>query len=444
MSFTLTVGEVARTLNISKQRVYQLINNESLAAEKIGNMWLIDSQSVNRRIAVAPKAGRPSQLNKNTLCNKYTLMNGSYEVLDFCYDARTQAFVEATDIWDASRAPLGLISPRGKHVSKDALSYWWQHRCIPKTRNGISAKLTELGIDATYQIPFESFGLSLSDQYWIRPQSMNITWENINFFDNPFEGVGTSADWLSEVGLQSPDNTSEGELPKCWICDGDTRILLKGGSVLGQEPYNEVIASKLYQCLLEPDDYIEYQLINRSQDTVCSCKTFVNSREEYIPAYYVRQIKRKANHHSDYQHYLECCAYLGVDKAEQALAKMIVCDDIMGNFDRHWRNFGLIRNIDTLEYRIAPLFDTGNSLWCNVPEKILSTGDFSFTTKPFYEEANRQLRLVNDYTWFNPDALQGFAQDAAAILRQNSALVSRADLIEQGIQYRIDRITRML
>lgn len=444
MAFTLTVEEAAHTLNISKQRVYQLINSESLAAEKIGNMWLIDFQSVQKRIDATPKAGRPATSSKRKQCDTYTLMNGPYEVLDFRYDTDAQVFVDATNIWDPTRAPLGLISPRGKHVSKDALSYWWKHRCIPKTRNGINAKLTELGIEATYQLPFESFGLSLSDQYWIRPQGMNIAWEDINFFDNAFNDVAESSDWLGEVGLQSPDNTSEGELPKCWICDGDARILLKGGSALGQEPYNEVIASNLYQRLLEQNDYVEYQLIGRSQDTVCSCKTFIHSREEYIPAYYVRQIKRKANHHSDYQHYLECCASLGIDEAERALAKMIACDDILGNFDRHWRNFGLIRNIDTLQYRVAPLFDTGNSLWCNVSEKVLSAGNFSFATKPFYEDANRQLRLVNDYTWFDPNALQGFAQEAADILRQNSAIASRADLIREGIQYRIDRIERML
>ncbi len=24
---------------------------------------------------------------------------------------------------------------------------------------------------------------------------------------------------------------------------------------------------------------------------------------------------------------------------------MIVCDDIIANYDRHWRNFGLVRNV---------------------------------------------------------------------------------------------------
>ena len=136
---------------------------------------------------------------------------------------------------------------------------------------------------------------------------------------------------------------------------------MKGGSVLNQEPFNEAAASALYSRLLAPDEYVKYRLESRAGGAVCICENFVGSTEEYIPSYYVRQTMRQPNHRNDYQHYLECCSALDAERVEIALSKMIVCDDILGNSDRHWRNFGLVRDVETLRYRIAPLFDTGAS-----------------------------------------------------------------------------------
>ena len=204
-------------------------------------------------------------------------MNRTHEVLSFRYDEAAGAFVDAGDIVDPARAPLGMISPRGRKVSKDALSFWWKHRCIPGTREGIDAKLAELGVDSPARIPFKSLGLSLSDQYWIRPENCEIAWEDVNYFDNDFCEMRSGRGWLDGVGLDSPDNTSEGELPKKWVCDGAKRLLVKGGSVLNQEPFNEAAASALYSRLLAPDEYVKYRLESRAGGAVCICENFVGS-----------------------------------------------------------------------------------------------------------------------------------------------------------------------
>lgn len=445
MAFDLTIGEAAARLGVGRPRVYQLVENGTLSAEKVGGIWFVDSASVEARLREQPSVGRPPKQPRKrpSLCT-YTLMNRTYEVLSFRYDSDSGTFLDADCIYDPDRAPLGLVSPRGAKASAEALSFWWRHRAIPASRAGIDAKLAELGIEAPYQIPFKSLGLSLSDQYWVRPEGSEIRWEDVNFFDNDFPAMRAGRRWLEGVGLESPDNTSEGELPKKWICEQEKRVLVKGGSVLNQEPYNEAVATALFARLLEPHDYVPYRLQNSGGVAVCLCEDFVGSCEEYIPAYYVRKVQRQPNHRNDYQHYLECCAALGVEDVERALAKMIVCDDILGNADRHWRNFGLVRNVETLEYRIAPLFDSGGSLWCTVPTAQLKAGDFSFATKPFYEDANRQLRLVNDYSWFDAAALKGFADEAVEILSDNPAIEDRIEFLGAAVQARIDRIVRML
>ena len=196
---------------------------------------------------------------------------------------------------------------------------------------------------------------------------------------------------MADVGLDSPDNTSDGVLSKRWVCRNGERCLLKGGTLLDQEPYNEVIATELFSRLLSEDDYVPYTLIEWGGAPVSSCPNFVGPTEEFIPAYYVNEVLPSAPHRDSYRHYVECCAALGVEGIETALGKMILCDDIMANTDRHWRNFGLIRDVETLEYRTAPLFDTGSSLWCRVPTRELAYTPFVVDMRPFYEDADRQL-----------------------------------------------------
>lgn len=439
MAFEYTVRQCADKLGVSQQRIYQLINDGLLPAERIAGRYFIDEYAVEARIAAAPLAGRPSK-KMDEVPEPYTLMNREHEVFDFVYDAASDEFIEVVKVIDPKRAPLAIMSPQGKRASLSALTYWWKHRSIPTSRKGIDAKLRELGLSNPSRIPFNSLGLSLSDQYWIRPKGSDIDWGSVNFFNNPFSDM-SMGDWLDQVGLDSPDNTSEGQLSKRWVHRNGAPILMKGGTANGQEPYNEVVATNLHERLLLPEDHVPYSLDQLpSGEVVSVCGSFLTDVEEYIPAYYVMKTRAKAGHHDAYQHYVECCSRLGVEGVERSLAKMIVTDDILGNTDRHLRNFGLIRNVETLEYRAAPIFDTGNSLLCDKPDSILDGDDVSFETKPFSQDPNQQLRLVNDYSWFDPDALEGFADDVEDILGRNAALKERIPHIRRHVEQRIARL----
>lgn len=436
--FDMTTTEAAEKLGVSKTRVLQLIKNGSIGAEKIGNVWLVDRQSVENRASAKLRAGRPP---RHTFADepRFMLMNRDHEVLSFRFDSSTGEFFDADEIVDASRAPLSIMSPRGTSASKEALTSWWKHRTIPKTRVGIEQKLAELGIAETYDLPFRSMGLSLSDQYWVRPYESAIAWKDVNFYENSFAEAETQ-EWLADVGLDSPDNTSDGMLSKRWIaCNGVFR-LLKGGTFLEQEPFNEVIASNLCSRIMDAKDYVPYKLETWNESWVSSCPCFVAPDEEFIPAFYVNELLPRQQHRNEHRHYLECCAALGVEDAEEAVSKMIVCDTIMANTDRHWRNFGLIRNVETLEYRVAPIFDTGTSLWCDLPTRQLEFASFDFRTKPFSEDSNRQLRMVDDASWLDLDALQGFSEWACDLLDRNIAMQGRVDFIFEGLEKNIDRV----
>lgn len=375
----------------------------------------------------------------------YTLMNRTHPVLRFRYEASTGTFLTAGEVIDAARAPVGVLAHHASSVNVRALGMWWRYRSIPRFREGISEKLDELGFQSTHQIPFRSLGLSLADQYWVRPDGVDVAWEDINYFHNDFGLADVGAGWLEGVGGSTPNNTLEGELPKLWLCKDGRRVLVKGGGLTGnQQPYNELAATALFRRLLEPGEYVSYELEDRGGRAVSVCEAFVADDEELVCAQNVMLAAHRPFLRSEYHHYLACCQKLGGLDARRALAKMIVCDFILANTDRHWRNFGLVRNVETLEWRIAPLFDTGTSLWCTASVERMVAGDWHSTAKPFHDEPDRQLRMVHDFSWLDPRALDGFPDEVAEILSANPEMAPRVDAVRSAVRDRIAKVLRRL
>ena len=129
----------------------------------------------------------------------------------------------------------------------------------PARTHWASSLLAEAAVDVPDELVQRNLGLSLSDQYWIRPQDSGLAWEDINFFNNAFDDVSlTIAPFAPEgkAAAAKPDNTSDGNLQKYWTCEGDRRILHKAGAHLNQEPYNELVATVLHRRILNACDYV--------------------------------------------------------------------------------------------------------------------------------------------------------------------------------------------
>ena len=437
MGYDLTVKDTATRLGISVQAVHKRIASGTLEAHKTNGRWLIDSGSVEKGLERVPKAGRPRK------GKDYTLMNGNYPVMRFSFDERDQSFIPR-EVIDANRAPIGTVTRTGAG-SASGLRRWWEHRSIPDGRRGLDRKLTELGLEEPMLIPFRNLGLSLSDQYWIVPAGEDLDWAQVNYFQNDFGNESRRWDeWLSEVGLSSPDNTSEGALPKKWICEGGRRTLLKGHIPwTDQQVFNESVATALHSRLLEPGEYVAYETRTvEGLGIVAACPCFIEADEEYVPANLIFETDRARKKESTYDALVRQASNLGIPKSEATMriAKMIVCDSLIANTDRHLRNFGFIRNIDTLEWRFAPLFDSGNSLWYDKDEGQVAQGDYTFVSRPFEASPNRQLMLTAESPWFDLGLLDGFADEAAAILEHGNLSAWRLDYLRAGIEQRIEAL----
>lgn len=346
----------------------------------------------------------------------------------------TGSIVRTGDVWNRRHLPLKAQSGDGDLLT--SISYWWDGRSIPASRSGIRNLLFETGMATTRPLLVKSMGLSLSDQYWIRPSGSDVSWESVNFFDNPFsEDVGKLLFGSNPKNpdLSSPDNTSDGVIRKRWVISEGQRCLIKSGSSpYQQEPFNEAIASTLMKALDIP--HVTYSTI-LDQGLPCSiCPDMVDRNTELISASDVMGAYGSELDLSPYDEYVECCRMLGIDIAP-SLDGMILIDYIMLNEDRHTGNFGLIRDADTLEWiGPAPIYDTGTSLLCSHRTDRIDTR-VEPRCRPFADSFPKEIGMVKEPERFDP----GKAADALPRVRS---------ILDMGLEWlgedRIDRLMAVL
>lgn len=99
---------------------------------------------------------------------QYTLMHKNNAVLDMELDEVTSSIQRIDAVYRSEHLPVATASRRDG-VDRAALNAWWIDRCIPASRSGVRKALETLNLPNTQVLLTRCFGLSLSDQYWVRP-----------------------------------------------------------------------------------------------------------------------------------------------------------------------------------------------------------------------------------------------------------------------------------
>lgn len=379
----------------------------------------------------------------------YTLMHKNTPVVDIVLDEATSAINKLGAVHNAAHLPLGTSELNGA-PDRAALNTWWADRSIPASRSGVRQALEALNLPNTKLLLTRCFGLSLSDQYWVKPAESDLEWSKINFFDNPFsEDIGDvllgKAVKAHGFDFASPDNTSDGFLKKRWkIIDGKRCLIKAGSGPFMQQPFNEVIASAFAERLNIP--HVNYTLAWDDGVPYSVCEDFITPDTELISAWRVMQTKKRSNSTSVYRHYVNCCEALGVKNIAHAVDEMLVLDFLLANEDRHQNNFGIIRNADTLEcIDAAPIFDSGSSLgYDKLPGQILAGRGIE--CKPFKKTHEEQLRLVSDFAWVDIAALCDMPEVIREVFSQAGEYADRAriDAIAASVERRIGALERLM
>lgn len=399
---------------------------------------------------------------------QYVLMNQNIEVARIEYHDEISAILSIDERMHMEYAPLRVTNARWQKISElKAFNEWFKGRGIPSWRDDLERILANLGVEAPEELLNRAFALSLSDQYWLKPVEMDVKWSQINFFEHDFKGADfADATFRSPISgeagqveslprleqgvlidFMTPNNTSDGMLKKAWLIREGRRMLVKGGYKNSrQEPLNEKLASMVCEAL--GFDYVPYEVDVYKGNLVSLCPCFITPDTELLSAHDIYFSKKKPNHKNDYEFYIEILEEHGISDARMQMENMLVLDYLLMNEDRHTRNFGVIRNVKTLEWEsVAPLFDTGQAL--NSQRELLEF-DFNRGSGKLFSDVScdfeKMLSLVRDLRRFDIDALKPVTAAWKALLYQWRHMTKMEDrkieMLARGFETRVRKLSR--
>jgi len=303
--------------------------------------------------------------------------------------------LEPSDIEGLRVAPfsyegaLRYLFPLDMELTKESIAAWLRRRVIPKNRAFVDEILRTLGLSHgnTQGIIDICKGLSLNDCYWVVPEGFDGKFADYNLYENRFSEIlalvaYTGAGQGNEAFTTSPELTTNGALPKAWrFIESDGITLYKGGTTgasnAGNEPFSEFYACQI--ALAMGLDAVHYGLENWKGILASTCKLFTSLDVAYVP---IGGVVRSGGLKACLEYYEKLNP-----QAFEAVKSMLVFDAVICNQDRHFGNFGLLRDNHTGEILgPAPLFDHGFSLFnFAMPGDFDDLASYAKTRVPFYD-----------------------------------------------------------
>ncbi len=331
---------------------------------------------------------------KNIRILKYKEINGNITVLQ---------------VYNKEHLPVhlfvnGIPSSENLYALNEKMEQFLDNRLIPSTRKNLKDTLKEMEIDSNYKLAEKSWFLSLSDQYWICPfdQENKLFWEDINFFTNDYDPsiglrlLNNSVNLNKNSSSYSPDNTTNGELPKRWFKQDGINYLEKAGSgTEQQEPINELLASEI--CRRLNISYVPYYLSIRNGNYYCYCPDIVDDTKELVPMDSIYQdLHLIDGRFYDYSQLINRCNEMNIPDAEIDILKILLLDFIIANTDRHSYNISFIRNSVTLQWiGVSPVYDSGKSMFLNLLDfEMEMMGSGQIEAKPFFGTQSKQIQNI--------------------------------------------------
>ena len=362
---------------------------------------------------------------------RFQLFNGECLVLSFSHE-RTLTGDRYSDIevFNPEQLPIRLkIKCDERHLSN-----WIERRSIPVNRHHMEAMLGALNLERPFDLMRYSHALSLNDTFWIKEESEQVTFAEINLYDNKFdEALG----WIAFTGLPSdisrnlstPELTTVGVLPKFWQRIGiEDIVLVKGGtsgySNAGYEPYHEVVAHLVAERLEIKS--IPYRLELRNGKIASVSKLFTTKQTGLITGSEYIDYKTDIPGYKRIDDLFLFMKEDGIDPKQ--FYEMCFLDYIVENFDRHLNNWGF--SVDNRTQKItglAPIWDNGMSLDYDKPEDMRKM--------PMFASFNIQYDFVRDCEYTKE--FQGRARKLLVAVRSGELL---SEILSATKEHYLDKV----
>lgn len=379
--------------------------------------------------------------------NLYVLKHKDLDVAMVQIDLTSGKIEYVLEVYLPEELPIGCVD-----TGKDIME-WWKSRAIPDSRRGIQQVLNYLQEETNLSLMLSAYGLSLTDHYWMQPIGKELYWRDLNFYENDFsDELGSlltdsqKVDVDRNISKFSPSSSVNGEMKKKWIIKDGIRYLMKvNANDYGQQSVNEIIASRLHEHL-GWKNYVTYTIEKARVDNVevpCSINPLFTSAElELVSAYQLIKNYKIPNETSNYEAVIRQAVAYGLEEQEvrKHLEYTILTDFILTNTDRHFNNFGFLYNPEKHKFAaMAPIYDTGNSLFYNKEFIPVKNDLLDIRVTSFCEREADMLRYVSDKELIDLEKLNGFPEETAEILKKHTVMPSsRAEKIAHSVKEKIE------
>ena len=289
---------------------------------------------------------------------EYVLMNKDVPVLTFfCERNEFDELIFQELIWHVDYRPMGYKS----------LISFLERRRAPKQREHIQPLLVRYGCDDLEGFLNVTHALSLNDTFWVKRQDNGLRWDQVSLYQNEFDQLISEAAFdgsasSSEFSTTSPEFGTDGNYAKCWVReDGDIFLYKTGSNRYEVEPLSEFLASQLTSILCP--DYVDYDLGFYRGRLISKCRLFTSEQYGLAKAAGIFSERRTIPVMLDYFEKLGS----GDD-----FRRMCVLDALIFNPDRHYGNFGVMFDTDTMKPMcMCPVFDNNRSLFPDLDQDQL-------------------------------------------------------------------------
>lgn len=331
----------------------------------------------------------------------YTLKLYDQELISFTakYDAFGNVRVNVID-FDSDSVHLWPMAIQPNNL-ETSLAEWVKSRTIPKHRHFVDAILATAGLTANDKLGIIDVckGLSVNDSFWLDDGKGNLSFDDINLFDNQLDEAlaivaytGYTASQKHKIGL-STEWTTSGYYPKAWRRINDELVLYKAGTSgyanAGLEPYSEFFASQLAEYL--GLDHVSYDLKAWKGKLASTCLLMNTKDVSFVPF-------AVAAGDATFPTAMAISRAFGSEMLD-SYEQMTLFDALVCNPDRHGGNFGVLRDNYTGQIICpAPLFDHNQSLFPYIMEDELDQlpefGDNRYFPKTSNLTFKEQLGIV--------------------------------------------------
>lgn len=361
----------------------------------------------------------------------YILMFKDEEVLSFSVDFRKSSVTFLRKLEHFDKAPYEISGD--DHEIQTKLNYFFHHQRIPEFRHGYREILKATHAKNGFNLSFMGHGLSLTNHYWHKKKGENLRYADINFFTNKWDDSFGRAllredyEAMATADLNVPDIVTPGWGRKGWIYDEEKgprlyKLGLHEGN--SEEALGEVLASRLAQRIFGEGQAVVYDLetVEGRYASVCSPMIAVN--EELIPLSALMMGDLFGLYHAGRTDKLRRKEFFEKLKTSEYaflysfFVKLACLRTLCFVNDLHFGNISLIRNTDTGEVRVAPVYDLGGSFGSSATAKSLLSNFDRSTLLIIYFMYNI-LEPEWDYSWYDKGKLVGFEDEIRNVLSKS-------------------------